>query len=84
MARNSESSMSSLDPVDTNYKGCILSTPRDREEFKSEILSKEKLSLNSIPFDEFSIQINDYCSFCEVLCLVTSVGVYVSPCIEVI
>jgi hypothetical protein len=62
---------SSLDPVDANYKGCILSVPSDREEFKSELLSKEKLSLDSIPFDEFSTQINDYCSFCEVLCLVT-------------
>jgi hypothetical protein len=43
-----------VDPVDANYKSCILSVPSDRETFKSELLSKEeKLSLNSIPFDEF-------------------------------
>jgi len=41
--------LSSLDPVDANYKGCILFVSIDRDDFKSELLSKENFHSTPSP-----------------------------------
>ena len=45
--------LSSLDPVDANYKGCILFVSIDRDDFKSELLSKENFHSTPSPLMNF-------------------------------
>ena len=63
--------LSSLDPVDANYKGCILFVSIDRDDFKSELLSKENFHSTPSPLMNFPFRPMTTVLFSEVLCLVT-------------